>query len=79
MALPSYDQLDLRPEHVTHARQILDAAGGRTVKNLERILRDLHTYDHSVPRQVLAVLRQHLCIAMRHEEMERRKQWRPMR
>jgi hypothetical protein len=79
MTHPSYDALDLRPEHVTHARQIIDAAGGRTVKNLERALRDIHSFDNTVPRQVVTVLRQHLLIAMRQEERERQRHWRPMR
>jgi hypothetical protein len=67
MPTPSYDRIGLEPEHVSHARRIIDATGGRTVKNLERILRDMSTYDNAVPRPVIAVLREHLLIARRRE------------
>jgi hypothetical protein len=79
MPTPSYDRIGLEPEHVSHARRIIDATGGRTVKNLERVLRDIHTFDSNVPRQVVTILRQHLCIALRKEERERLREWRPMR
>jgi hypothetical protein len=79
MPTPSYDRIGLEPEHVSHARRIIDAAGGRTVKNIERGLRDIHSFDNNVPRQVLTILRQDLLIAMRQEERERQRHWRPMR
>jgi hypothetical protein len=64
--LHSYDRISLDPDHVTRARILLD-------------LYDLSRYDNNTPRQIILLLRQHLCRARRREEIERQRNWRPLR
>ena len=73
----SYDRLAISPDHVTWARQIIDAHGGKNSKSIEAALRTIGSYDSSLPRQVVEILKWHLAIAYTREAKARNLTWRP--
>ena len=77
--MASYDRLNLTPDHISHASQIVSAYGGKNSASIERALRDLATFDNSTPRQVLVLLRWHLVRTYEREAAERARHWRPMK
>ena len=76
--LHSYDRPNITADDVSHARQIMDAHGGKNSASIEAALRTISTYDNSVRRPVILLLGQHLANARAREERERSRMWRPM-
>ena len=76
--LHSYDRPNITADDVSHARQIMDAHGGKNSASIEAALRTISRYDNSVRRPVILLLGQHLANARAREEKARSRTWRPM-